>query len=60
MLGCWALISGAVVQLSSANTEQTIWKVFAWYRGELWPDSPTFVRLYVSQCLTLTNKAPTY
>ena len=33
MLDCWALLSRAIVQLSSANTAQTIRELFAWYWG---------------------------
>ena len=60
MLGCWALSLEQYLQLSNADTTQTIGKLFAQYLGELCPKSPTFARIYISQCLTLTNKAPTH
>ena len=44
-------------QLSSASTAQTVGKLVSWYLGQLWPHSSTFAKkLYISQCLTLTNK----
>ena len=46
MLGCWACSLAQKFQLSSANTKQTIETLFAQYWGQLWPNSPTFARLY--------------
>ena len=40
-------------QMSSANTTQTIWELFAQYWGQLQPNIS--LRLYIRQHLTLTN-----
>ena len=54
MLGSWALFSREIVQLSSANTAQTIGELFAWYWEELQANVSAI--LYIGQCLTLTNR----
>ena len=34
-------------KLSSANTAQTIWELFAQYWEELWPNSPTYQQDFI-------------
>ena len=51
---------GLALQSNSSNTSQTIEKLFAFYWWQPCADRPTFARLYISQCLTLTKRAPTH
>ena len=59
LLGCQAALQSNSSNLSSANTAQTIGELSAWYWGELQPDSPTYARLIISQCFTLTQRGTT-